>query len=304
MSEFDEAIERRLKRMLSVDDNDELPPGAPKVESQYMRPVDFLNEVNQFQKFIDRYFEIPEIFGEKGEKFPIISYMKIYDLIKLLRSNLVFHSTYTRDGLGGWMNILAIEKNERADINNKIRHIIPEHYKSPESKSYDVEMKQFGILRRYLDSLSAKKYIYTSFSEMGCLQYLHFMEFGEAFAFEWHAASRRKYVLTSISDIYKICNELKSTEFFLYNEEQLENLLRKFRNDEDIKPDIVMRGDKCSIEWVEFHTHDGIYYRKYELTMAMLRCYNHIGFVECAVPDKIKMVSDTPYLILTPRFKY
>lgn len=257
--------EKLRKLLLDMDSN--WTPLKPRTESRYENPMDFLNNVNQFQKFVERYFNYRELFGEFGENFPIMSYVRIYDMLKLLESfeSLRFRCTYTRDGLGGWMNILAINEKEERGIDIRLKDIVSEHYKNPKEKSYNLEIEQFGKLRMYLDSLSAKKHVYTSFTEMGCLQYLHFIEFGEAFAYEWHAAPCRKYVLTSISDIYSIYNNLKSHNRFEYNEEQLENLIKTFKCDDNCKPTIVINSDNCSIEWVEFHTHKGVFRRRYEI---------------------------------------
>lgn len=296
--------EELRKRLLGVDSAYAILPWKPNVETRYLNPIEFLNDVNQFQKFVERYFYGYEIFGEFGEKFPIMSYMRIYDTLKLLKSNYKFQCTYTRDGLGGWMNILAIDESEDGCVVAQIKDIISEHFKDPEDKQYDLVIEQFGKLRLYLDSMSAKKHVYTSFSEMGCLQYLHFLEFGEAFAFEWHAAPCRKYVLTSISDIYSIYNGLKSGKRFRYSEAHLEGLLKLFKCDDDLKPTIVMYENKCSIEWVEFHTHRGIYQRKYEIEKVMLRCENLHGIDEYAIPTNIKLVNDTTHLIMMPLFRY
>jgi hypothetical protein len=156
----------------------------------------------------------------------------------------------------------------------------------------------------YLDSLSAKKHVYTSFTEMGCLQYLHFIEFGEAFAYEWHAAPCRKYVLTSISDIYSIYNNLKSHNRFEYNEEQLENLIKIFKCDDNCKPTIVINSDNCSIEWVEFHTHKGVFRRRYEIEKNKLRDECNHRHYEYAVPGKIIRVNDKTLLRMVPKFRY
>ncbi len=270
-----------------------------RTESKYNSPIDFLNDVNQFQKNIELFFYLDEIFGVFGENFPIKSYMRIYDMLNLRESNLKFRCTYTRDGLGGWMNILAINESEEGSIETQIIDIITEHYKNPLEKSYDIEIEQFGELRMYLDSLSAKKHIYTSFNEMGCLQYLHFLEFGEAFAFEWHALSFRKYVLTTIADIHSIYKGLKSTGSFRYNKEDLESLLKTFTCDDDLKPTIEMCDDKCSIEWIEFHTHEGIFKRRYTIDKAILNCHD-----QHAVPVNAKLVNDTTLLRMTPLFRY
>ena len=275
-----------------------------KTESKYQSTIEFLNDVNQFQKNIELYFYLDEIFGEFGENFPINSYMRIYDMLNLCESNLKFRCIYTRDGLGGWMNILAINESKEGCIETHIKDIISEHYKNPLEKSYDIEIEQLGELRMYLDSLSAKKHVYTSFDEMGCLQYLHFLEFGEAFAFEWHALFCRKYVLTTVADIHSIYKDLKSTGSFRYNKEDLESLLKTFTCDEDLKPTVEMCDDKCSIEWLEFHTHEGIFQRRYKIEKAMLNCPDHHGIDEYALPINVKLVNDTTLLRMTPLFKY
>lgn len=283
---------REKLRKLLLDYDSNWTPLKPRTESRYENPMDFLNNVNQFQKFVERYFDRQELFGEFGEKFPIISYMRIYDMLKLyeLFEPLRFRCTYTRDGLGGWMNILAINESEEGGIEARMKDIvISEHWN---------KIEQFGKLRMYLDSLSAKKHVYTSFTEMGCLQYLHFIEFGEAFAYEWHAASCRKYVLTSITDI--------PSRNFLFKivEGNTENLLKIFKCEDDLKPTIVMYDDKCSIEWVEFHTHEGVFRRRYEIEKNKLRDeYNHRHY-EYAVPGKIKLVNDITLLRMVPMFRY
>ena len=284
---------------------DPLLPWKPKTESRYSSPIEFLNEANPFQKFIESFFFNDEIFGEFGEKFPIKSYMSnIYDMICLLEDNQKFRCTYTRDGLGGWMNILAINKGE-GNLEDSIKHIISEHFRSPSEKSYNKELEQFGKLREYLDSLSAKKHIYTSFSEMGCLQYLHFIEFGEAFAFEWHAAPCRKYVLTSVSDIQSIYSMFKGGSNIIWKIiGDVEILLESFRCDDDLKPIIVLHDDKCFIKWVEFHTHEGVFQRRYELDKTMLRCNSLEGIHEFAVPSNIKLVNDITHLRMIPLFRY
>lgn len=311
-SDYDKELEKERKELLKDKERKELLerlfghdphlPWEPKTETRYSSPIEFLNVVNQFQEFIERFFWTDEIFGEYGEKFPIKSYMRIYDMISLLEDSRKFRCTYTRDGLGGWMNILAINKGE-GNLEDSIKHIISEHFNSPSEKSYNKEIEQFGNLREYLDSLSAKKCIYTSFSEMGCLQYLHFIEFGEAFAFEWHAAPHRKYVLTSVPDIYSIYNNLKNSDRYRISG-NLENLLNTFKNDDDLKPTIVMYNDKCSIEWVEYYTHSGIFQRRYELDKTMVRCNSHEGINEFAVPSNIKLVNNITHLRMIPLFRY
>ena len=318
-SDYDKELEKERKELLvdkerkelleRVFGRDPLLPWKPKTETRHSSPIEFLSEANQFQKFIERYFFDDEIFGEFGEKFPIKSYMSnIYDMIRLLEDNQKFRCTYTKDGLGGWMNILAVNKGE-GNLEDSIKQIISEHFKKPGEKSYNKETWQFGKLIEYLDSLSAKKRVYTSFSEMGCLQYLHFIEFGEAFAFYWHAASRRKYVLTSVSDIQSIYNRFKGDSNKLCNKlwkiiGNAESLLKSFKCDDDLKPTIVMRDEKCSIGWVEFHTHEGVFQRRYELDKTMLRCNSDEGINEFAVPSNIKLVNNITHLRMIPLFRY
>ena len=291
-ADADDLIKKRLVlRKKLLEEKKLLVGGEPE---RYSTPTEFLNEVNQFQKFIERYFLTEEIFGEFGEKFPIESYMRIYDKIRLFDVNQKFGCTYIRDGLGGWMNILAINKSD-VNLEESIKNIIPEHFKNPSEKS----IEKWGKLKKYLDSLSAKKYVFTSFSEMGCIQYLHFIEFGEAFAFEWHAAPLRKYILTSISDIYSIANRFSDMFWEIYGD--TDSLMKSFKCDDDIKPSIVLRGDKCSIEWVEFHTHEGVFQRKYEIDKTILRRNSFDGI---AVPGNIKLVNDICHLKVIPKFRY
>lgn len=316
MADDDEILAKRRKKLreklmrnenipFETDGNNPILPWEPQSETRYLSPIEFLNEANQFQKFTERFFSTDEIFGEFGEKFPIKSYMsRIYDMIRLLEDSQKFRCTYTRDGLGGWMNILAINKGEE-NLEASMKHIVSEHFKSPGEKSYNKETEQFGKLIEYLDSLSAKKHIYTSFSEMGCLQYLHFIEFGEAFAFEWHAAPRRKYVLTSVSDIQSIYNRFKGDSNICWKIiGDAESLLKTFKCDDDLKPTIILRDDKCSIEWVEFHTHEGVFQRRYELDKTMVRCNSHEGINEFAVPSNIKLVNNITHLRMIPLFRY
>lgn len=76
--------EKLRKLLLDMDSN--WTPLKPRTESRYENPMDFLNNVNQFQKFVERYFDYRELFGEFGENFPVMSYVRIYDMLKLLES--------------------------------------------------------------------------------------------------------------------------------------------------------------------------------------------------------------------------
>lgn len=281
-------------------------PWRPKAHSRYLTSLQFLEEVNKFQNYIEEYFRHDEIFGEFGEKFPIESYMeRIYDMIQLPQSRLKFKCAYTRDGLGGWMNILALNKSKATSIYNNIKNIISSDNKEPTTPHWRRREESLSRLRLLLASLSAKDQIYTSFSEMGCLQYLHFIEFSEAFAFEWHAAPRRKLVLTSISEIQKIYSDLKgSRPRFDFDEDKLENLLTIFKRDEDLKPSIVMLDNKCTIEWVEFHTHSGIFQRRYEIDKSLLPCKGLNDISDYAVPTNVRLVGDIAHLSMRPLFMY
>lgn len=286
------------RHQYSLDINEIELPWKPITESHFSTPTQFLIEVNKFQDYIERYFLREEIFGEFGEKFPIESYMRIYDMIKLPQSKLKFKCAYTRDGLGGWMNILALNESKAIGLYNNIKHIVS-------IENFDDFKESLSRLRILLKSLSAKDQIYTSFSEMGCLQYLHFIEFSEAFAFEWHAAYSRKYILTSVSEICKIYNELKPGKlFWKYDEEQLENLLKIFSSDDNVKPSINMRDNKCTIEWIEFHTHSGIFRRKYEIDKSLMPCKSLDGISDYAIPTNVRLVSDIAHLNIRPLFKY
>ena len=281
-------------------------PWRPKAHSRYLTSLQFLEEVNKFQNYIEEYFRHDEIFGEFGEKFPIESYMeRIYDMIQLPQSRLKFKCAYTRDGLGGWMNILALNKSKATSIYNNIKNVISSDNKEPTTPHWRRREESLSRLRLLLASLSAKDQIYTSFSEMGCLQYLHFIEFSEAFAFEWHAAPRRKLVLTSISEIQKIYSDLKgSRPRFDFDEDKLENLLTIFKRDEDLKPSIVMLDNKCTIEWVEFHTHSGIFQRRYEIDKSLLPCKGLNDISDYAVPTNVRLVGDIAHLSMRPLFMY
>ena len=287
-------------------------PWRPKAHSRNLTSLQFLEEVNKFQNYIEEYFRHDEIFGEFGEKFPIESYMeRIYDMIQLPQSRLKFKCAYTRDGLGGWMNILALNKSKATSIYNNIKNIISSDNKEPTTPHWRRREESLSILRLLLASLSAKDQIYTSFTEMGCLQYLHFIEFSEAFAFEWHHLPLRKYVLTSISEIQKIYENLKRPILegeipfrFKFDEDKLENLLKIFKSDEDLKPSIVMYDNKCSIEWIEFHTHSGIFRRKYEIDKSLMPCKSLDGISDYAIPTNVRLVSDIAHLNMRPLFKY
>lgn len=281
-------------------------PWRPKAHSRYLTSLQFLEEVNKFQNYIEEYFRHDEIFGEFGEKFPIESYMeRIYDMIQLPQSRLKFKCAYTRDGLGGWMNILALNKSKATSIYNNIKNIISSDNKEPTTPHWRRREESLSRLRLLLVSLSAKDQIYTSFTEKGCLQYLHFIEFSEAFAFEWHAAPRRKLVLTSISEIQKIYSDLKgSRPRFDFDEDKLENLLTIFKRDEDLKPSIVMLDNKCTIEWVEFHTHSGIFQRRYEIDKSLLPCKGLNDISDYAVPTNVRLVGDIAHLSMRPLFMY
>lgn len=296
----------QYRRQYSLDISEIELPWRPKAHSRYLTSLQFLEEVNKFQNYIEEYFRHDEIFGEFGEKFPIESYMeRIYDMIQLPQSRLKFKCAYTRDGLGGWMNILALNKSKATSIYNNIKNIISSDNKEPTTPHWRRREESLSRLRLLLASLSAKDQIYTSFTEMGCLQYLHFIEFSEAFAFEWHAAPRRKLVLTSISEIQKIYSDLKgSRPRFDFDEDKLENLLTIFKRDEDLKPSIVMLDNKCTIEWVEFHTHSGIFQRRYEIDKSLLPCKGLNDISDYAVPTNVRLVGDIAHLSMRPLFMY
>lgn len=293
------------RHQYSLDINEIELPWKPITESHFSTPIQFLVEVNKFQEYIEQYFIREEIFGEFGEKFPIESYMRIYDMIKLPQSKLKFKCAYTRDGLGGWMNILALNESKAIGLYNNIKHIVSIENIDDFEERWRRREESLSRLRLLLASLSAKDQIYTSFSEMGCLQYLHFIEFSEAFAFEWHAAPRRKLVLTSISEIQKIYSDLKgSRPRFDFDEDKLENLLTIFKRDEDLKPSIVMLDNKCTIEWVEFHTHSGIFQRRYEIDKSLLPCKGLNDISDYAVPTNVRLVGDIAHLSMRPLFMY
>ncbi len=274
----------------------------PKTESQYSAPIEFVKEVNLFQHYIERFFYNGEIFGEDGEKFPIESYMRIYDMIQL-NAGFLLKCAYTRDGLGGRMNILASQQ----EIELKVlkQNLLTEYSNTSLSRSYDLMWEQFDILQRYYDSLSAKKNIYTFFSEMGCLQYLHFYEFAEAFAFEWHSAPCRKYVLTSVSDLKEIANNLKKCEGrFAYRSETLEDLVKMLNRDEFFCPIFYFSENHCTIEWIEFHTHSGVYRCKYEIGKRMLT-RQHLDKISVeAISDGVKQIEKESLLSIHPMFRY
>lgn len=313
----DEKLEAisQYRSQYSLDINDIELPWKPKTDSHYSTPTQFLIEVNKFQDYIERYFLHEEIFGEFGEKFPIESYMRIYDMIKLQQSKFKFRCAYTHDGLGGWLNILAVNQSKAISIYTNIKLFFSSDNKEPTKVDFKERWSRreesLSRLRMLLDSLSAKDKIYTSFSELGCLQYLHFINFSEAFAFEWHSLPRRKYVLTSISEIQKIYENLKRPILegeipyrFKFDEDKLENLLKIFKSDEDLKPSIVMYDNKCSIEWIEFHTHSGIFQRRYEIDKSLMPCKSLDDISNYAVPTNVRLVSDIDHLNLSPLFRY
>ena len=130
-----------------------------KTNSHYSTPTQFLIEVNKFQDYIERYFLHEEIFGEFGEKFPIESYMRIYDMIKLQQSKFKFRCAYTRDGLGGWLNILAVNQSKAISIYNNIKLIFSSDNEEPTKVDFKElwsrREERLSRLRMLLDSLSA-----------------------------------------------------------------------------------------------------------------------------------------------------
>ena len=117
--------------------------------------------------------------------------------------------------------------------------------------------------------------------------------------------------MTSISEIQKIYENLKRPILegeipfrFKFDEDKLENLLKIFKSDEDLKPSIVMYDNKCSIEWIEFHTHSGIFRRKYEIDKSLMPCKSLDGISDYAIPTNVRLVSDIAHLNMRPLFRY
>lgn len=193
------------------------------------RPIEtasqFPQKANNFNSFFDRYYDLKQ-------NFPVETYMKeIYSKVFLLDPNRKFLSIF--DSASCRTNILAVNKQvDVADILN----------------GYDYCKKDIA------ETFSAKNHIWAPFTEKGCIQYLHFLLFGEEYCHDHR-------VVTSIEDLYVFIRE--SGEYF--DEKQLLHLIINFRCDEDLKPMVFMYEDECIIEWCEFHRNKDISWCLYKI---------------------------------------
>lgn len=167
-------------------------------------------------------------------RFPVETYMhKVYNLINLNGDNLRFQYVYNQYMMGTLIKII----------------VAGEDYKN------EVYMP-FENFDRIYGPLSAINHVYSPFSEMGCMQYLHFSKFGGNLSFGSH-------VLTSVSDVYSIISNANPFHRIV-NERQVLDVISCYKTDEDLEPSVIMLEDKCIIEWIEADS-SGISYCKYEL---------------------------------------
>lgn len=193
-------------------------------------PTTFLKKVNDFVNWIGNYD-----YNDMVQRFPIETYMhKVYDLINLNGENLRFQYVHNYYMIGFMLKIFVAKE----DYENKVN-------------------MPFDNFDSIYGPLSAINHIYSPFSEMGCIQYLHFSEFGGNFTFMGR-------VLTSVSDMYSIIISGMGITYRFVNKDQVLSLLLRYQTDDDFEPSVVMHEDKCIIEWTEGDSR-GISYCKYEL---------------------------------------
>lgn len=192
-------------------------------------PTTFLKKVNDFTNWLRNYD-----YNDMVNKFPVETYMhNVYNLINLNGDNLRFQYVYNQYMMGTLIKII----------------VAGEDYKNEVYMSFENFDRIYG-------PLSAINHVYSPFSEMGCIQYLHFSIFGGIFPFGGR-------VLTSVSDVYSIISTAEPT-YRIVNERQVLNVLSRYKTDEDLEPFVVMHEDKCIIQWTEADSQ-GIHYCKYEL---------------------------------------
>ncbi|MCL2289574.1 MAG: hypothetical protein FWC34_02555 [Bacteroidetes bacterium] len=218
--------------------------------------VEFIDEIAEYQKDIkfinereitsgttlDMVIRQTDMMKSKtsGSTFDINSYMQLYSLIRVQDTNKVFDCFYNggRYSSGGHPIIFVKGKEQ------KIKEIIEEYGHASIPKEYDF-----------------RNQITTEDSPMGYLQLLYLHEFGESFALYWHEYYYEKYVIISKTHMREMADYLKDGDFFSCNKLVLLRLL----NNNKFEPKIKLTNDYCIIEWIEIHTHSGIYRCKYKI---------------------------------------
>lgn len=284
-------------------------PDRKKVSAQlnsghnlYKSARSFIEKVHKEQIRLSK-IDHKIVFGSDGTSFDIASYMRFYNTVKLKDPSPKFECYYLDFGSGGFPYILATDKT--GSIYKNI-------------KSLYVEFKQshyfsgFNEINTILESHSAKFCVKTDDTPMGYVQLLHFCEFGDNFSLSWHAASGEKFVVTAREEVLSQA-EIWDSDYYEYSpihsqnhsicpmRESLMNMndLNNMRHrdferlraitDIDLQPIIEMDENYCYVEWIENHTHNGMYRCKYQISR--LDCF-------------IKQISKSSIISVTPRFMY
>ena len=270
--------------------------------NQYKSEKNFIEKIHEVQvglSEIDRKI----VFGSNGTSFDIASYMRFYDLVKLKDASQKIECYYLDDGIGGRPYIMATDKT-----GSIYKNIKPLYAACKQSHN----LSGFSKIDTLLKSHSAKSCVIADDTPMGYVQLLYFCEFGDNFSLFWHAASGDKYVVTSQDQVlnqakiwesdhyeYSLIHFQKHSFGFMKDSLMNMNDLIELKNrdferlkaitDSDLEPIIEMDENYCYIEWIENHTHDGMYKCKYQISRS-----------DCS----IKQVAKDSIISVTPTFMY
>lgn len=281
------------KKILGFSDEDMIKKGRERLKKRLMRAqkvcigrkistptsfTGFINGINEFQILLDKIH--PHYLFDENEKFLLLKpYLDNYYFLKPAYSEREFDSFYFRDGLGGYPYILL--KDENINIKKEIDKIF-------DSYSRDNRWAAVDNVREFLNKYIAWQSVYpVSDVPMGYLQLLHFKQFGSNFAHTWHACGMKGYVIVSHKQIEEAYHVLTSDSGFSYSQEQWEILMNY--KDDDIVPVIEFDDYTCTIQWIEYYTHSGVY-----------RCVYRISRTDF----QIENISNELICSVTPLFKY
>lgn len=233
--------------------------------------ISFINRINEFQILLDK-INPYDLFDENGKFLLLKPYLNKYDLLKPAYSEREFDSFYFWDGLGGYPYILL--KDENINIKKEIDKIF-------DSYSRDNHWAAVDNAKEFLNKYIAWQSVYPSDEPMGYLQLLHFKQFGSNFAHEWHACGMKGYVIVSHKQIEEAYHVLTSNSRFSYSQVQWEILMNY--KDDDIEPVIEFDDYTCTIQWIEYYTHSGVYRCVYRISRTDFQIENISNKLICAV---------------------
>lgn len=245
-----------------------------KVRFERITPISFINRINEFQILLDKIAPY-DLFDENGKFLLLKPYLNKYDLLKPAYSEREFDSFYFRDGLGGYPYILL--KDENINIKNEIDKIFD---------SYDNHWAAVYKAEEFLNKYVAWQSVYPSDEPMGYLQLLHFKQFGSNFAHEWHACGMKGYVIVSHKQLEEAYHVLTSNSGFSYSQVQWEILMN--HKDDDIEPVIEFDAYTCTIQWIEYYTHSGVYRCSYRISRTDFQIENISKDLICSVRPLFK----------------